>query len=93
MRRSLGEKIHDFHINQHIKHPEKKMFCSCFVYKEVGSLQPFDDIMHTRQYIDVLDKSVVPELNKKRCSDGSEMFQQVHAPYVQNSSGTLGIRI
>jgi len=79
VRRSSGEKIRDSHIDQCVKHPLKKMFWGCFSYYGVGSLHPVEGMMRSAQYIDVLQKRLVPEL-EKRFPDGSGIFQQDLAP-------------
>ena len=45
VRRSSEEKICDSHINQLVKHPEKKMFWGCFSYYGVQSRQPFEGML------------------------------------------------
>ena len=77
--RSLGEKLRDSHINQCVKHPQKKMFWGCFSYYGVGSLHPCVGMMRSPQYIEILQRRVVPEL-EKMYPDGSGIFQQDLAP-------------
>lgn len=79
IRRSQGEKIRDCHIDQHVKHPAKKMFWGCFGYDGVGSLQPVDGMMRSPQYIEIIRRKVVPEL-QNRFPDGTGILQQDLAP-------------
>ena len=79
VRRSPGEKLRESHINQFIKHPLKKMFWGFFSYYGVGGLHIVEGMMRGPQYIEVLQRRVVPEL-KKRFPDGSGIFQQDLAP-------------
>ena len=50
------------------------MFWGCFSYYGVGSLHPVEGMMRSAQYIDVLQKRIVPEL-QKRFPDDSGIFQ------------------
>lgn len=79
VRISPGETLNDSHINQTVKHPQKKMFWGCFGYDGVGPLHPVDGMMQSQQYVDVLQRRLLPEL-QKRFSDGSGIFQQDLAP-------------
>lgn len=64
VRRSHGEPVKPEHIQQSVKHPEKKMFWGCFSYHGVGPLQPVDGMMRSDQYIDILSRRLVPEMRK-----------------------------
>lgn len=76
---SPGEKLRDNHLDQIVKHPEKKMFWGCFSYNGVGSLYVVDGMLRSEQYINILQRKVVPEL-KRHFPDGSGIFQQDLAP-------------
>ena len=68
---------HNMSGDRHAKeHPQKKMFRGCFGYNGVG---PIDSMMHSEQYITILNKKVVPEL-KKQYPDGTGIFQQDLVP-------------
>jgi transposase len=79
VRRSQGEKLRDCHIDQYVKHPQKKMFWGCFSYYGVGRLQPIEGMMRSPQYIEVLRMKVIPEL-EKTYPDGTGILQQDLAP-------------
>ena len=79
VRRSLGEKLREGHIDQNIKHPEKKMFWGSFSFHGVGSLRPVEGMMRSAQYIDVIETKAIPEM-QKAFPDGSGVFQQDLAP-------------
>ena len=78
-RRTVGEPVTEGHINQFVKHPEKKMFWGCFSYYGIGPLHLVEGMMISAQYIDVLKSRVVPEMSKL-FPDGSGLFQQDLAP-------------
>ena len=77
--RSPGEKLREVHVDQTVKHPEKKMFWGCFSYYGVGSLRPVEGMMRSAQYIDVLEKKAIPDM-QRAFPDGSGVFQQDLAP-------------
>ena len=79
VRRTVGEPVTESHINQFVKHPEKKMFWGCFSYYGIGPLHLVEGMMISAQYIDVLKSRVVPEMSKL-FPDGSGLFQQDLAP-------------
>ena len=75
----MGEEINESHINQTVKHPDKKMFWGCFSYYGVGSLHLVEGMMNLDKYLYVLEQKVIPEMGK-RFTDGSGVFQQDQAP-------------
>uniref|UniRef100_A0A3Q3J3I1 Tc1-like transposase DDE domain-containing protein n=1 Tax=Monopterus albus TaxID=43700 RepID=A0A3Q3J3I1_MONAL len=79
VRRSPTEKLCNAHIDQRVKHPQKKMFWGCFSYYGIGSLHPVEGMMRSPQYIEILRRKVAPELIKL-FPDGSGVFQQDLAP-------------
>lgn len=79
VRRSQGEKYQDCHIDQYVKHPQKKMFWGCFSFHGVGSLQPIEGMMRSPQYIEIIRKKIVPEMDR-RYPDGTGILQQDLAP-------------
>lgn len=64
LRSSSGEKIHNSHTDQCVKHPQKKIFWGCFSYYSAGNLHPITGMMRLPQYIDVLRRRVVSELER-----------------------------
>jgi transposase len=78
VRRSLGEPIRPGHVEQHVKYPDKKMFWGCFSVTGPGTLQPIDGMMNGDKYIDVLERKLVPELQKFPAGDA--IFQHDLAP-------------
>ena len=54
VRRSQNEKIRNAHIDQRVKHPQKKMFWGCFSFYGIGSLHPVEGMMRSQQYIEVV---------------------------------------
>ena len=68
-------KISASHVNQSVKHPQKKMFWESFTWKGVGFLVPVKGIMNTARYIDVLRRRAFPDL-KRVFPDGNGIFQQ-----------------
>lgn len=79
VRRSAGEKLTEDHIDQSVKHPEKKMFWGCFSYTGVGSLRPVEGMMRSPQYIDVIQRNVIQDM-RKAFPEGNGVFQQDLAP-------------
>ena len=79
VRRSQNEKIRNSHIDQRVKHPQKKMFWGCFSFYGIGSLHPVEGMMRSQQYIEVVQRRVIPEMNRL-FPDGSGVFQQDLAP-------------
>ena len=79
VRRSQNEKIRNAHIDQRVKHPQKKMFWGCFSFYGIGSLHPVEGMMRSQQYIEVVQRRVIPEMNRL-FPDGSGVFQQDLAP-------------
>ncbi len=79
VRRSKGEPILDAHIEQYVKHPQKRMFWGCFSYKGVGSLYPVEGMMCADQYIDVIKRKVIKDM-KDFFPNGDGIFQQDSAP-------------
>ena len=49
VRRSQNQKIRNAHINQRVKHPQKKMFWGCFSFYGIGSLHPVEGMMRSQQ--------------------------------------------
>jgi len=45
-------------MNRFVKNPEKKMFWECFSYCGIGNLQPFERMLRSSQYIEVLRRRV-----------------------------------
>jgi len=89
IRRTPEEKIRDSHINQLVKHPQEKMFqgilkllrCRKLSANEKNDVQ-YNDVQYIQyipRYIEVVRKSVFPEMEKKH-PDGSGIFQQGLAP-------------
>ena len=48
VRRSQNEKIRNAHIDQHVKHPQKKMYWGCFSFYGIGSLHPVEGMMRSQ---------------------------------------------
>ena len=55
------------------------MFWGCFSFYGIGSLHPVEGMMHSQQYIEVVQRRVIPEMNRL-FPDGSGVFQQDLAP-------------
>ena len=79
VRRSPGEKVRGCHIDQCVKHTEKKMFWGCFSYAGAGSLHPIHGMMNSAHYVEVTEEKVIPDM-RKVFPDGSGVFQQDLAP-------------
>jgi len=79
VRRSIGEPIRPGHVEQHVKHPEKKMFWGCFSIEGPGTLKPVTGMMNAVAYIEVLERKLIPELADK-FPNGDGVFQQDLAP-------------
>ena len=54
VRRSEREKVTEWHINQTVKQPQKKIFWGSFSFSGLGSLYPCSGIMNVDKYIDVV---------------------------------------
>ena len=63
--RSKKESVTRDHIEQHAKHPEKKMFWGCFSYFSVDSFCSVEGMMRSPQYIKVLKNRLLPEMKKR----------------------------
>ena len=74
VRRSSNENIRNAHIDQREKHPQKKMIWRCFSYYGIGSLHPVKGMMRSPQYIEVVQRRVISEMNRL-FPDGSGVFQ------------------
>ena len=79
VRRSVGEPLRSGHIEQRVKHPEKKMFWGSFTVHGPGALDPVTGMMNSDRYIDVLTRKVLPQLNKD-FPTGDGIFQHDLAP-------------
>ena len=55
------------------------MFWGCFIYYGIGSLHPVDVMMHSPQYIEVVQRRVIPDMNRF-FPDGTGVFQQDLVP-------------
>jgi len=72
VRRSVGERVKPCHLNQQAKHPPKN-FWVCFSYKGVGSLFPVQAMMKSDQYIEVLQRRLIPDM-QNAFSSGKGIF-------------------
>jgi len=79
IRRTKGEPIREEHIDQRVKHPQKKMFWGCFSYGGVGSLVPVEGMMRANQYADVIRKKVLKDM-EEAFPNGDGIFQHDLAP-------------
>lgn len=79
VRRSGNEKLTAAHIDQTVKHPQKKMFWGCFSYAGTGSLVPVEGMMNSQKYKELLERKLSAELTKADQS-GNAVFQQDSAP-------------
>ena len=79
VRRANNEATTSHHLQQTVKHPVQKMFWGCFTHEGLGPLVPVEGMMKSDQYIQILQRRVVPEL-QKRFPDGNGIFQQDLAP-------------
>ena len=55
------------------------MLWGCFSFYGIGSLHPVEGMMRSQQYIEVVQRRVIPEMNQL-FPDGSGVFQQDLAP-------------
>lgn len=79
VRKAADEKTSPAHIQQSVKHPQKKMFWGCFTFEGPCSLVPVDGMLKSDEYIKILKSRVVPQLQKK-FPHGNGVFQQDLAP-------------
>ena len=75
---SDSEPIRPGHIEQYAKHPEKKMFWSCFSAFGPGALCPVTGMMNSDTYIEVLQTHLIPEMLKV-FPNGNGILQQALA--------------
>ena len=61
------------HINQTVKHPQKKMFWGSFSFNGVGSLYLITGMMNADKYIDVIQRKVLIEM-RTAFPDGGGIF-------------------
>ena len=59
LRRNEGKKVTERHINQTVKHTQKKMLWGSFSFNGLGSLYPCSGIMNADKYIDVVNHKVM----------------------------------
>ena len=62
VRRNEAQKVTERHINQTVKHPQKKMFWGYFSFSGLGSLYPCSRIMNADKYIDVVNHKVMRDM-------------------------------
>ena len=74
VRRSEGEKVIERHINQTVKHPQKKMFWGSFGFSGLGSFYPYSGIMNADKYINVVNHKVLRDMQIP-FPDGGGIFQ------------------
>ena len=74
-RRSEGKKVKPSHITQKVKHPLKKRFWGCFSFSEVGSLYSVQGMMKSDQSVEVIQRRVIPNM-QKAFPYGGGIFQQ-----------------
>ena len=79
VRRSKGEPISQAHIDQHVKHPQKRMFWGSFCYKGVGSLCPIMGMMNADRYVDIINNTIQNDM-EEAFPEGNGIFQQDLAP-------------
>jgi len=79
VRRSVGEPIRQQHIDQRVKHPQKKMFWGCFTVHGPGTLQPVTGMMNGDAYVEVLRRKMIPAM-EKHFPAGDGIFQHDLAP-------------
>ena len=79
VRRSRNEEIREEHMNQFVKHPEKRMFWGSFSYNGVGSLYPVDGIMNAEKYMQVINTKLQGDM-EEAFPNGEGIFQQDLAP-------------
>ena len=79
VRRALEEPLRPSHLQQSVKHPDKKMFWGCFSYYGTGPLYPVEGMMNSTQYLDVLRRKAIPEMDDK-FSGKTCFFQHDSAP-------------
>ena len=62
VRKSEREKVTVRHINQTVKHPQKKMFWRSFSFSGLGSLYPCSGIINADKYIDAVNHKVMRDM-------------------------------
>lgn len=72
---SSGKNLSESDIDQTVKHPKQKTFCGCFCYTNMGSFYPVDGMKESAQYMNALEKKLIPDM-PKAFPDGSGVFQQ-----------------
>ena len=79
VRRSVGEALNNFHIQQAPKHPLEKMFWGCFTFNGTGRLCSIEVKMNSVKYQEILAIKLVPSMQKS-FPDESGIFQQDNEP-------------
>jgi len=79
VRRSKNEEIREEHMNQFVKHQEKRMFWGSFSYNGVGSLHPIKGIMNADQYMQVINNKIQTDM-EEAFPNSEGIFQQDLAP-------------
>ena len=75
VRRGVGEKTYTIHLQQAPKTSSQKMFLCCCTYKWPGPLVPVEGMMKSDQYIQILERRVIPQLQTSLPEDDG-IFQQ-----------------
>ena len=91
VRRSPEEKVSEHHIDQAVKHPEKKMLWGSFSYSGVGSLRPIDGMMNSEKYVRVVESCVVNDM-QKAFPGGDGVFQHDRAPCHTSKMTTAALK-
>ena len=66
-------------FNEVTKHPQYKIFWISFRFSEIGSFMPIKDMMNSYEYIDVVERKVIPGMWRP-FPDGERKFQQDYFP-------------
>ncbi len=75
VRKWKTNKVTAAHIQQNVKHPDKKVFWACFSCDGPGELVPVQRMMCSKEYVDILSSSLVPKWKPRQ-----QIFQQNLAP-------------
>ena len=63
VRCSPNEKLREEHFVQTVKHSDKKMFWGCFFMDRPRLLVPFEGMMNSKAYLQIIERKVCTELS------------------------------
>ena len=67
---SKGVKLSPMHLNQTVKHSQKKLFWDCFSFPGVGTLTPVEEMTNSDCYTELIRRTVTRDMQRSFLADG-----------------------